>query len=80
MVVQVPRGWRVLICAAVVLASASVFLSAWLFSGLRDVSLQGCERQNRLRHELNLTLQSFGQRPRFQHIDCPKVYKLKFPF
>jgi hypothetical protein len=80
MIVRVPRGWRVLICAAVLLAGASVFLSAWLFSGLRDVSLQGCERQNRLRHELNVTLQSFHQPPRFEQVDCPKAYKLRFPF
>ena len=74
------QGWRLLSSAALVLAAASIALSAFLFSGLHDVSIQGCKRQNHLRHELNVTLVSFHQRPRFQQIDCSKAYSLHLPF
>jgi hypothetical protein len=77
---QIPPGWRILICSALVLAAASMALSAFLFSGLRDVSVQGCHRQNNLRHELNLTLRSFHQRPRFKQVDCKRAYSLHLPF
>jgi hypothetical protein len=76
----IPKGWRILICSALVMAAASAALAAFLFSGLRDVSLQGCHRQNSLRHELNLTLRSFHQRPRFQKVDCKRAYSLHAPF
>lgn len=73
------RSWRVLACVALVMASASIAFSAWLFVNQRDVSIQGCERQNHLRHELNETLVSFHQDPRFAHIDCKRAYKLRLP-
>jgi hypothetical protein len=37
---ELPKGWRVLICTALVLAAASAFLSALLFSRLSDVQHQ----------------------------------------
>jgi hypothetical protein len=34
---ELPKGWRILICTALVLAAASMFLSALLFSRVSDV-------------------------------------------
>lgn len=73
------RAWRILAAVALVLASAAIALSAFLFTALRDVSVQGCNRQNHLREELNLTLQSFDQKPRFNRIDCKRAYSLRLP-
>lgn len=72
--------WKILSCMALILAAASMALSAFLFANQRDVSVQGCERQNHLRHELNVTLKSFHQKPRFDHVDCRRVYSLQLPF
>lgn len=78
-VTQRVAAWRILSSVALVLAAAAMALSAYLFANQREVSVQGCERQNRLRHELNLTLKSFHEPPRFGHIDCRKAYSLHFP-
>lgn len=74
------RGWRILSSIALVLAAASLAFSAFLFANQRDVSVQGCERQNHLRHELNVTLQTFHQHARFEHVNCSKAYSLRLPF
>lgn len=74
------RHWHIFAALALMLASASMALSAFLFTNLRDVSLQGCDRQNGLRHELNETLRSFHHPPRFRHIDCERAYSLHHPF
>jgi hypothetical protein len=37
---QIPKGWRILICSALVLAAGSTFLSALLYSSLSDVQHQ----------------------------------------
>lgn len=74
------KAWRILSAVALVLAAASVAFSAFLFANQRDVSIQGCERQNNLRHELNLTLKSFHQPPRFRPVECKRAYSLRWPF
>lgn len=74
------RGWKILAGFAIVLAAASIALSAWLFAGLHDVAVRGCERQNHLRSELNRTLIHFQQQPRFGRIDCEHAYRLHPPF
>lgn len=73
-----PRPWRILSAIALVLASLSMALSAFLFTNLRGVSVQGCQRQNELRKELNSTLRRFHQSPRFELIDCTKAYSVRF--
>lgn len=74
------RSWRTVASLALVLAAASMALSAFLFSNLHDVAVAGCDRQNTLRHELNVTLVTFRQSPRFDRIDCTKAYSLRLPF
>ena len=71
-----PRGWHIFAAVALVIAAGSLALSAFLFTSLRDVSVQGCERQNELRRELNRTLVSFHQQPRFEIVDCRRAYSL----
>lgn len=72
---SLPLAWRVLVSSALVLAAASMLLCAVLVAALRDNSIAGCERQNNLRHELNVVLQSFEQEPRFKRIDCDQAYE-----
>jgi hypothetical protein len=41
---------------------------------LRLSNIEGCERQNRLRRELNTVLRRFDVPPAFARVDCPAEY------
>jgi hypothetical protein len=76
------RQWKAVAGIALVLAGAAWLFAALLYvdnrhqtEQLRTLSLAGCERQNRLRQELNQVLIGFDQRPAFAQINCPRAYE-----
>lgn len=64
---------------SLLLASGTFLASAYLYSRVQDLSIQGCERQNRLRSELNETLIHFQIPPRFRLTDCERAWRLYGP-
>jgi hypothetical protein len=71
------RAVLILASLALVVAAASMALSAYLYSHQHDAAVQGCQRQNGLRRELNATLRTFHEPPRFRAIDCHAAFALR---
>jgi hypothetical protein len=77
---------RILVGIALVLAASGWPLAAGLFiqakndakrdtEEIRKFAVLGCERQNRLRNELNEVLAEFHIPPRFPQVDCDAAYR-----
>jgi hypothetical protein len=77
---------RLLVGIALVLAASGWPLAAGLYidakneakkdtEEFRRFAILGCERQNRLRRELDQVLAEFDIRPRFPQVDCDAAYR-----